>query len=54
MLYSGQEDFDRLRTLSYPDADVILIAFSVDSPESLDNIYEKVKKGIIWFLVVVF
>ncbi|KAF7721030.1 GTP-binding protein Rho1 [Apophysomyces ossiformis] len=38
---AGQEDFDRLRTLSYPDSDVVLIAFSVDSPESLENIPEK-------------
>lgn len=42
---TGQEDFDRLRTLSYPDSDVVLIAFSVDVPESLDNIIEKV-----WFI----
>ncbi|KAI8364233.1 small GTPase superfamily [Blakeslea trispora] len=35
---AGQEDFDRLRTLSYPDSDVVLIAFSVDIPESLENI----------------
>ncbi|KAL9553209.1 Rho GTPase [Mucor bainieri] len=38
---AGQEDFDRLRTLSYPDSDVVLIAFSVDIPESLENISEK-------------
>ncbi|CEP18046.1 hypothetical protein [Parasitella parasitica] len=38
---AGQEDFDRLRTLSYPDSDVVLIAFSVDVPESLENITEK-------------
>lgn len=38
----GQEDYDRLRTLSYPDSDVVLIAFSVDIPESLENITEKV------------
>ncbi|ORE03101.1 hypothetical protein BCV72DRAFT_37625 [Rhizopus microsporus var. microsporus] len=38
---AGQEDYDRLRTLSYPDSDVILVAFSVDIPESLENITEK-------------
>ncbi|KAG2213522.1 hypothetical protein INT47_009196 [Mucor saturninus] len=38
---AGQEDYDRLRTLSYPDSDVVLIAFSVDIPESLENITEK-------------
>ncbi|CAL8107562.1 unnamed protein product [Calicophoron daubneyi] len=38
---AGQEDYDRLRTLSYPDTDVILICFSVDSPDSLMNVREK-------------
>jgi len=38
---AGQEDYDRLRPLSYPDADVILICFSVDSPDSLRNVHEK-------------
>ncbi|KAI9259358.1 P-loop containing nucleoside triphosphate hydrolase protein [Sporodiniella umbellata] len=38
---AGQEDYDRLRTLSYPDSDVIILAFSVDIPESLENITEK-------------
>lgn len=32
---AGQEDYDRLRPLSYPDTDVILMCFSVDSPDSL-------------------
>ncbi|XP_026250192.1 transforming protein RhoA-like isoform X2 [Urocitellus parryii] len=35
------EDYDRLRPLSYPDTDVILMCFSIDSPESLENISEK-------------
>uniref|UniRef100_A0A8C7M5F4 Uncharacterized protein n=1 Tax=Oncorhynchus kisutch TaxID=8019 RepID=A0A8C7M5F4_ONCKI len=33
---AGQEDYDRLRPLSYPDTDVILMCFSIDSPDSLD------------------
>lgn len=37
----GQEDYDRLRPLSYPDTDVILMCFSIDSPDSLENIPEK-------------
>ena len=43
LLYStaGQEDYDRLRPLSYPDTDVILMCFSIDSPDSLENIPEK-------------
>jgi len=38
---AGQEDYDRLRPLSYPDTDVILMCFSIDSPDSLTNIPEK-------------
>uniref|UniRef100_A0A8P4FX20 Ras homolog family, member Ab n=1 Tax=Dicentrarchus labrax TaxID=13489 RepID=A0A8P4FX20_DICLA len=30
---AGQEDYDRLRPLSYPDTDVILMCFSIDSPD---------------------
>lgn len=40
---AGQEDYDRLRPLSYPDSHVILICFAVDSPDSLDNVQEKVE-----------
>ncbi|MEE6528049.1 hypothetical protein FKM82_029930 [Ascaphus truei] len=32
---AGQEDYNRLRTLSYPDANVILMCFSIDNPDSL-------------------
>ena len=39
--FAGQEDYDRLRPLSYPDTDVILMCFSIDSPDSLENIPEK-------------
>ncbi|MEE6513348.1 hypothetical protein FKM82_020921, partial [Ascaphus truei] len=38
---AGQEDYDRLRTLSYPDTNVILMCFSIASPDSLINITEK-------------
>nr|XP_045014877.1 transforming protein RhoA-like isoform X1 [Jaculus jaculus] len=38
---AGQEDYDRLRPLSYPDTDVILMCFSIDRPDSLANIPEK-------------
>lgn len=34
--------FSRLRPLSYPDSHVILICFAIDSPDSLDNVQEKV------------
>ncbi|KAG0014262.1 GTP-binding protein Rho1 [Entomortierella chlamydospora] len=38
---AGQEDYDRLRPLSFPDAHVILICFAIDSPDSLENVEEK-------------
>lgn len=38
---AGQEDYDRLRPLSYNDTDVILICFSINSPDSLENVTEK-------------
>lgn len=41
-LFSGQEDYDRLRPLSYPQTDVFLVCFSVVSPSSFENVKEKV------------
>ena len=40
---AGQEDYNRLRPLSYPDSDVILLSFSICNPDSYDNILEKVR-----------
>jgi len=37
----GQEDYDRLRPLSYPDSNVILICFAINSPDSLSNVQHK-------------
>ena len=38
---AGQEDYDRLRPLSYPQTDVFLICFAVVSPSSYDNINQR-------------
>ena len=37
----GGEDFDRLRPLSYPGSDLVIIAFSVISPSSFENVATK-------------
>ncbi|KAL0094785.1 GTP-binding protein rhoA [Phycomyces blakesleeanus] len=46
---AGQEDYDRLRPLSYPDSHVILICYAVDSPDSLDNVQEKWISEVLHF-----
>lgn len=38
---AGQEDYDRLRPLSYPQTDVFLMAFSIISPSSFENVSAK-------------
>lgn len=38
---AGQEDYDRLRPLSYPQTDVFVIAFAVSSPSSFENVRAK-------------
>jgi small GTP-binding protein len=38
---AGQSDYDRLRPLSYPQTDVFIIAYSIISPSSFDNVTSK-------------
>jgi len=38
---AGQEDYDRLRPLSYPQTDVFLVCFSVISNSSFENVKTK-------------
>merc|ERR1712013_57684 len=38
---AGQESYSSLRPISYPNSDVILMAFSVDSRDSFENIATK-------------
>ena len=43
---AGQEEYDRLRPLSYPESDVILIVFAIDFPTSLANVQDKVRASV--------
>ncbi len=38
---AGQEDYNRLRPLSYPATDMFLICFSVVGPDSFQNVLTK-------------
>lgn len=38
---AGQEDYDRLRPLSYPQTDVFMVCFAINSATSLENIVQK-------------
>lgn len=44
---SGQEEFDRLRSLSYAETHVVMICFSVDNPVSLENVESKVVREFV-------
>jgi cell division control protein 42 len=38
---AGQEDYDRLRPLSYPQSDVFIISFAISAPTTLANVRDK-------------
>jgi len=38
---AGQEDYDRLRVICYPNTDVFLVCYSIDQTTSLDNVEQK-------------
>ena len=38
---AGQEDYDRLRPVAYPNTDVFLLCFSLDDAENTRNVKEK-------------
>lgn len=39
---AGQEEYDRLRPLSYPETDLMFVCFAIDCPNSLENVMDKV------------
>jgi len=46
---AGQEEYDRLRPLSYANANVFLVCFSLVSPVSYENVTTKWYKEVIHF-----
>lgn len=42
LCFEGQEDYSRLRPLSYRGADVFVVAFSLISKASYENVLKKV------------
>ena len=44
---AGQEEYDRLRPLSYPETDLLFVCFAIDCPNSLENIMDKVKAQVL-------
>ncbi|KAK6104792.1 Ras family protein [Brugia pahangi] len=38
---AGEDDYNTLRPLSYPDADLFIVCYSVERPESLKSVAEK-------------
>ncbi|KAG8407748.1 GTP-binding protein Rho1, variant 2 [Metarhizium acridum] len=38
---AGQEDYDRFRIHSYPNADIILVCFALNNAFSLSNVVDK-------------
>ncbi len=38
---AGQEEYVKMREVSYPQSDVVLLCFAVDSPDSMENVRHK-------------
>lgn len=38
---AGQEDYEQLRPLSYPNTDVLLLCFAINNRDSFENIHQK-------------
>ncbi|ERS94941.1 RHO4 protein [Sporothrix schenckii 1099-18] len=46
---AGQEEYDRLRPLSYPETDLIFVCFAIDCPNSLENVMDKWYPEVLHF-----
>ncbi|KAF2103125.1 ras-domain-containing protein [Rhizodiscina lignyota] len=47
---AGQEEYDRLRPLSYPETDLVFVCFAIDCPNSLENVMDKWYPEVLHFL----
>lgn len=50
----GNDIYDRVRPLAYPDSHVILICFDISTPDSLSNVQEKVRSKPLKASVLIF
>ncbi|KAI9093742.1 Rho1 GTPase [Phlyctochytrium arcticum] len=50
---AGQEDYDRLRPLSYPNTDIILVCFSLINRDSYNNVLDRWYPEVRHFLAEV-
>ena len=41
IIVAGSEDYDKLRPLSYPETDVLLVCFSVNNSKTFHNVRSK-------------
>lgn len=46
---AGQEELERIRPYAYPYSDVVLICFSIDRPDLLENVEEKWVPEVLHF-----
>ncbi|KMU81815.1 GTP-binding protein rho1 [Coccidioides immitis RMSCC 3703] len=44
-----QEEYDRLRPLSYPETDLLFVCFAIDCPVSLENVMDKWYPEVLHF-----
>ncbi|GMM37258.1 hypothetical protein DASC09_045830 [Saccharomycopsis crataegensis] len=47
---AGQEDYERLRPLAYPESDVVLICFTVEQRASLENVQHVWLKEVLHYV----
>jgi small GTP-binding protein len=49
---AGQEEYDRMRALCYPQTDVFLVCFSLISPSSFENVKIRVCLALVFYSTI--